>query len=186
MATLVYTMLCSLDGYVADESENFDWAEPSDEVHRFVNDLERSTGVQLIGRRMYQLMTYWETADRQPGQSEVSVDYAHAWQAADKVVYSRTLDSPSTARTRLEREFDPEAVRRMKEPDGPDISIAGPDLAGQAFRAGLVDEVRIFVVPAIVGGGHRALPNDVRLDLDLLEERRFGNGTVYLRYSVRP
>jgi dihydrofolate reductase len=183
MAKLIYATLASIDGYIADRDGRFDWAAPDEEVHAFVNDLERPVGTYLYGRRMYDVMTYWETA---PTADEPSViaDYAGIWRAADKIVYSRTLTDVHTARTRLEAEFDPAAVRRLKAAATDDISIGGATLAAHALRAGLVDEYHLFAVPAVVGGGTRALPDGVRLDLQLLAERRFGNGTVYLRYGV--
>ena len=185
MAKLIYSTIASLDGYIADEDGNFDWAEPDEEVHRFVNDLQRPLGTYLMGRRMYEVMRYWETADTVAGQSDYMLDFAEIWQAADKVVYSRTLETPSTARTRIERDFDPQAVRQLKESAAADLSVGGPDLAAQALRAGLVDESHLFLSPVVVGGGNRAFPDGLRLGLELLEERRFGNGTVYLRYHTR-
>jgi dihydrofolate reductase len=182
MARLVYSALMSLDGYVADEHGNFDWAVPSEEVHAFVNDLQRSIGTHLYGRRLYEVMRAWETMDTLPDQPAVVLDFAAIWQAADKVVYSRTLESVSTARTRLERAFDPEEVRRMKETSDHDLLIGGPELAAHAFEAGLVDDVHLFLSPVIVGGGTRALPDRVRLDLELVDERRFANGTVYMHH----
>jgi len=181
MAKLIYGAIMSLDGYVADEDGNFDWAEPDEEVHAFVNDLQRPIGTYLYGRRLYDVMVAWETmADQQP----IMRDYAEIWRAADKVVYSRSLESVSSERTRIERSFDPDAVRKMKSAEGPDISVGGPNVAAQAIRAGLVDEIHLFLAPAVVGGGTRALPNDVRLTLELLDERRFGNGVIYLRYRA--
>jgi dihydrofolate reductase len=185
MARLVYSALMSLDGYVADERGNFDWAFPSDEVHAFVNDLQRSIGTHLYGRRLYEVMRAWETMDT-PNQPAVVLDFAAIWQAADKLVYSRTLETVSTARTRLEREFDPEAVRRMKETSERDLLIGGPELAAHAFAAGLVDDVHLFLSPVLVGGGTRALPDDVRLELELVDERRFANGTVYTHHRPPP
>jgi dihydrofolate reductase len=182
MARLVYSALTSLDGYVADERGNFDWAVPSDEVHAFVNDLQRSIGTHLYGRRLYEVMLAWETMDTLPDQPGVVLDFAATWQAADKVVYSRTLESVSTARTRLERSFDPEEVRRMKDTLEHDLLIGGPELAAHAFAAGLVDDVHLFLSPVIVGGGTRALPDGVRLDLELVDERRFANGTAYVHH----
>jgi dihydrofolate reductase len=182
MAKLIYSALMSLDGYNADEDGNFDWAEPDEEVHSFVNDLERPAGTYLYGRRMYEVMAAWETVTDQTPHIR---DFAEIWRAADKVVYSRTLETPSSARTRIERDFDPEAVRRMKAAAGSDLSVGGPDLAAHAFRAGLVDECHLFLAPVVVGGGNRALPDKVRVPLELLEERRFGNGVVYLRYRTR-
>jgi dihydrofolate reductase len=180
---LVYLAIASLDGYIEDESGDFGWAAPSDEVHAFVNDLERPVGTYLYGRRMYETMRYWETVgDDQP---EVMRDFAEVWRAAEKVVYSSSLESAPTARTRIEREFDPEAVRELKASASSDIAVGGPELAAQAFRAGLVDDCQLFLVPIVVGGGKKALPDGARLELDLLDERRFGSGTVFLRYGVR-
>jgi dihydrofolate reductase len=185
MAKLIYTAISSLDGYVADEDGNFDWAEPDEEVHTFVNDLERSVGTYLYGRRMYQVMAFWETAHTVADQPPFVQDFAKIWQAADKIVYSKTLATVSSARTRIEYDFDSEAIRQMKTSAGRDISVGGPDLAAQAFKAGLVDECHLFLVPIIVGGGKRSLPIDVRLKLELLDERRFGNGMVHLHYRTR-
>ena len=182
MARLIYSVLMSLDGYVADEDGDFDWAVPDDEVHAFVNDLQRSIGTHLYGRRLYEVMRAWETMHTVPDQPAVVLDFAATWQAADKVVYSRTLEAVSTARTRLEREFDPEAVRRMKAASGSDLLVGGAELAAQAFAAGLVDDVHLFIAPVVVGGGTRALPEHVRLDLELIDERRFGNGMVYAHH----
>ena len=184
MARLIYSAIASLDGYTADEAGNFDWAAPDAELHAFVNDLERDVGTHLYGRRMYETMAVWETMDVS-AEPEVMRDYAAIWRAADKVVYSRTLAAPSTPRTRIEREFDAEAVRRMKETAGRDISVGGPGLAAHALRAGIVDEIQLFLVPAVVGGGTRALPDGLRADLELLDERRFAGGAVYLRYQSR-
>ena len=185
VAKVIYSAITSLDGYVADANGNFDWAAPDEEVHSFVNDLERPVGTYLYGRRMYEVMVYWETAHTLPDQPPFIRDFAQLWQAADKVVYSRTLATVSTARTRIERDFDPQAVRRMKESTGRDISVGGPGLAATAFKAGLVDECHLFVSPIVVGGGKRSLPGDVRVDLELLNERRFGNGVVHLHYRAR-
>ena len=182
MAKLIYSTLASLDGYIEDADGNFGWAAPDEEVHAFVNDLERPIGTYLYGRRMYEVMTFWETAD---DPEPVMVDYAAIWKAADKVVYSRTLGAVSTSRTRLEREFDPEAVRRLKAEATRDLSIGGASLAACAFEAGLVDEYHLFASPVAVGGGKRALPEGRRLDFELLDERRFRGGTVFLRYSLR-
>jgi dihydrofolate reductase len=184
MAKLIYSVIASLDGYVADEDGSFDWAAPDEEVHRFVNDLERPVGTYLMGRRMYEVMRYWETADTVPDQPAHMVDFARVWQDADKVVYSRTLGEPSTARTRVERDFDPDAVRRLKAAADRDLTVGGPALAAQALAAGLVDECHVFLAPILVGGGTRAFPDKLRVPLELLEERRFGNGTVYLRYRT--
>ena len=183
MAKLIYSTLMSLDGYVADERGNFDWAVPSDEVHAFVNDLQRSIGTHLYGRRLYEVMSAWETMHTLPDQPTVVLDFAAIWQAADKIVYSRTLDTVSTARTRLER-FDHEAVRRMKSTADHDLLIGGPDLAAHAFAAGLIDDLHLFLAPIIVGGGTRALPDRVRLDLELADERRFANGMVYVHHRA--
>jgi len=168
---------------VADEDGNFDWAAPDEEVHTFVNDLARPIGTYLYGRRMYEVMAYWETADTSADQPPFMRDFAAIWQEADKVVYSRTLEKVSSARTRIERDFDPEAILRMKAAAG-DIPVGGPDLAATAFRAGLIDECHLFVAPVVVGGGKRSLPDQVRLELELLDQRRFGNGVVYLRYRT--
>ena len=184
MANLIYTAIASLDGYIADENGNFDWAEPDEEVHRFVNDLERPVGTYLIGRRLYEVMSYWETAHTVPGQPDVMLDYAQVWQAADKVVYSRTLETPATARTRVERNFDPGAVRELKAAASAELSVGGAELAAQALGAGLVDECRLFLSPVVVGGGTRAFPDGLSLRLELVDERRFGNGVVYLRYRT--
>jgi len=185
MARLIYTAITSLDGYVADKGGNFDWAAPDEEVHRFVNDLERRAGTYLYGRRMYEVMAFWETAQTIADQPAFIKDYAEIWQAADKIVYSRTLRAVTTARTRIEREFDPEGVRKMKAPAGRDITVGGPHLAAQAIRAGLVDELHLFVTPVVVGGGNQALPDDVRVNLELMDERRFQSGVVHLHYRVR-
>ncbi|HXY73456.1 MAG TPA: dihydrofolate reductase family protein [Actinomycetota bacterium] len=184
MARLIYSMLTSLDGYVADERGNFDWAAPDEEVHTFVNDLERPVGTYLYGRRMYETMIFWDGPEAIEDQPASMQDFARIWRAADKVVYSTTLPEVSTARTRLERRFDPDEVRRMKETAERDLSVGGPGLAGQAIAAGLVDELQLFVAPVVVGGGTRWLPDHVRLDLRLEEERRFGNGMVFCRYRV--
>jgi dihydrofolate reductase len=185
MAKLIYSAITSLDGYVADENGNFDWAAPDEEVHRFVNDLERPIGTYLYGRRIYETMVYWETAHTLPDQPPFIQDFAGIWQAADKIVYSKTLDTPSSARTRIERDFDPDAVRRMKASAERDISVGGPDFAAQAIKAGLVDEYHLFLTPIIVGGGKQSLPDNVRLELELLGERRFGNGVVHLHYRTK-
>lgn len=182
MARLLYMAITSLDGYVADDEGSFDWGRPDDEVFSFVNDFERPVGTYLYGRRLYEVMAGWETAHTRPDQSPLMLDFAHIWQAADKIVYSRTLQTASTARTRIEREFDPEAVRQLKARAGSDITVGGADLAGQAIKAGLVDECHLLITPIVVGGGTRSLPGDVRLRLELLDERRFGNGVVHLRY----
>ena len=184
MAKLIYAAIASLDGYVADEDGNFDWAAPDEEVHAFVNDLERPVGTYLYGRRMYEVMVAWETMDLSE-QPPFIREYAEIWRAADKTVYSKTLETISSARTRLERDFDPGSIRRMKAQAGPDMSVGGPDLAAQAIEAGLVDECHLFLTPILVGGGKRSLPNNVRLKLELLDEGRFGNGVVHLHYRSR-
>jgi dihydrofolate reductase len=181
---LIYGAIASLDGYVADADGNFDWAAPDDEVHAFVNELQRAAGTQLLGRRMYDVLAVWETIDTAPDQAPVIREFADLWRGSDKVVYSRTLESVSTARTRLERDFDPEAVRALKADADRDLTVGGPGLAEQALRAGLVDEVYLFLSPVVVGGGTRALPDGLRLDLTLVDERRFRNGVVYLGYRV--
>ncbi len=185
MAKLIYLAIASLDGYIADEDGNFDWAVPDEEVHAFINDLDRPLGTYLYGRRMYEVMAGWETDHTLADQSPLMRDFAGLWQSADKIVYSRTLEAVSTARTRIERDFDPEAVRQMKVSAGRDMVVGGAELAAQAFRAGLVDECHLFVAPIVVGGGKQSLPNDVRVKLELLDERRFEGGMVYLRYRTR-
>jgi dihydrofolate reductase len=184
MAKLIYSAIASLDGFVADQEGNFAWAEPDEEVHTFINDLERPVATYLYGRRLYEVMVAWETialAEQPPFMRE----FAEMWRAADKIVYSRTLDAGSSARTRIERDFDPEAVRRLKAGAAQDIMVGGPDLAGHAFQAGLVDECHLFVAPIVVGGGKPSLPSGVRLQLELLDERRFANGMIHLRYRAR-
>jgi dihydrofolate reductase len=185
MAKLIYSAIASLDGYVADEGGGFGWAKPDEEVHRFVNELERPIGTYLYGRRMYEVMVYWQTAETAADQPTAPQDYAEIWRAADKVVYSSTLDAVSSERTRIERTFDPEAVEQVKADASSDISVGGPELAGHALRAGLVDELHLFLTPVIIGGGNPALPDDVRLDLELVDERRFSGGVVHLHYRVR-
>ena len=184
MAKLIYAVITSLEGYVADADGNFDWAEPDEEVFTFVNDLERPIGTYLYGRRMYEVMVYWETLPITADQSPVERDFAELWQAADKIVYSTTLESVSSARTRIERDFDPEAVRQWKATAVRDITVSGPDLAAQAIKAGLVDECHLFLTPIVVGGGKQALPDNVRLKLELLDEHRFGNGVMHLHYRT--
>ena len=185
MAKLIYSAITSLDGCVADEEGNFDWAAPDEEVHTFVTDLERPVGTYLYGRRMYEVMVYWETLHAIANQPPFIQDFAQMWRAADKIVYSKTLETVSSARTRIERDFDPEAVRQIKARAGRDITVGGPDLAAQAIKAGLVDECHLFVTPIVVGGGKQSLPDNVRLKLELLDERRFGNGVVHLHYRTR-
>jgi dihydrofolate reductase len=185
VARLIYSTIASLDGYVADADGNFDWAAPDEEVHAFVNELERPIGTHLLGRRMYETMVFWETVDTGPSQAQVMRDFAEIWRAADKVVFSRTLEQVSSARTRLVREFDPEAVRELIASASSDVAIGGPELAAEAFRAGLVDECQVFLTPVVVGAGKRSLPDGVFARLELLEQRRFGSGFAYLRYGVR-
>jgi dihydrofolate reductase len=183
VAKLIYSAITSLDGYVADEDGKFDWAAPDEEVHTFVNDVERPVGTYLYGRRMYEVMVAWETM-LLTDQPSFMQDFAEMWRAADKIVYSKTLATVSSARTRIDRDFDPEAVRGMKARAVRDITVGGPDLAAQAIRAGLVDECHLFLTPIVVGGGKQSLPGGVRLKLDLLDERRFGNGVVHLHYRT--
>jgi dihydrofolate reductase len=185
MAPLIYSLTCSLDGYIEDASGSFDFSAPDAEVHGFINDVQRSVGTYLFGRRMYETMRVWDDPDSFAGDDPVSRDYAAIWDSIDKVVYSRSLAEVSTRRTRLERSFDVDAVRRLKDAADRPIEVGGPGLASEAFRAGLLDEVHLYVAPVILGGGKRALPDGVRLDLRLEEERRFGNGTLYVRYGVR-
>jgi dihydrofolate reductase len=183
MAKLIYSAIASLDGYVADEDGNWDWSMPDAEVHAAVNDQEREIGTYLYGRRMYDVMVFWETMATD-GEPEVMRDYAEIWRGAEKVVFSSTLEAPRSARTRIERAFDPEAIRALKASADRDISVGGPELAAQAIRAGLVDEYHAFLAPIIVGGGTRALPDDARVELELVDERRFASGFVYLHYQV--
>ncbi|WP_369137274.1 dihydrofolate reductase family protein [Modestobacter versicolor] len=184
MARLQYTTICSLDGYIADADGAFDWAEPDPEVHAFVNDLERPVGTYLYGRRTYETMAVWQTIGG-PEHPAVENDYAEVWRAADKVVYSTTLDDVSTPRTRLERSVDPAAVRQLTDQAPRDVGIGGATLAVTLLRAGVVDDLRQFLHPVVVGGGTRALPDGVRLDLELVEERRFASGVVYLHHRRR-
>jgi dihydrofolate reductase len=186
MARLIYSAIASLDGYVEDTTGAFDWAAPDDEVLALVNDLERPIGTYLYGRRMYETMKYWETASSDDGQTEQERDFTQIWQAAEKIVYSRTLTAPETVRTRLERSFDPADVRRLKQSSTSDLSVGGVDLAGQALAAGLVDECQVFLGPIAVGGGKPVFPLGVRVRLELLDEHRFSGGTVCLRYAVLP
>jgi dihydrofolate reductase len=184
MGKLIYTAIASLDGYVADADGKWDWSIPDPEVHAVVNDIERSAGTHLYGRRMYEVLVAWETIETEGAAPEIQ-DFAQVWRAADKVVYSRTLEKPSSERTRIEREFSPDAVRELKAAAERDLTIGGPQLAGQAIRAGLVDELHLFASPVVVGGGTPALPDGVRWDLALVGERRFGNGVVHLQYRSR-
>jgi dihydrofolate reductase len=186
MAKLLYLFNVSLDGYIEDEDGNLDWGAPGEEYYSFINDLVRPVGTYLYGRRLYQLMQVWETDPAAAAQSPGTREFAKLWQAADKVVYSRTLQAAATTRTRIERDFDPEGVRHLKAAANRDLTVGGPTLAAHAITAGLVDEYQLFVWPVVVGGGKRFFPNRVRLQLELLDERRFGNGVVYLRYRTQP
>ena len=185
MAKLIYATITSLDGYVADENGDFAWGEPNEEMHKFVNNLEQTIGTYLYGRRMYEVMVVWETMHALPDQPGYILEYSEIWRDTDKIVYSKTLEGASSSRTRIEREFDPEAIRQMKMQAERDISVAGPELAAQALAAGLVDEIHRFVSPVVVGGGNQSLPDDLRLNLELLDENRFTGGMVHLRYAIR-
>jgi dihydrofolate reductase len=185
MAKLIYSAITSLDGYVADEHGNFDWAEPDEELHTFVNDLERRAGTYLYGRQMYVVMVAWEAIPNLAAQPPFIQEYAAIWQSADKIVYSRTLENLSSARSRIERDFDPDVVRQMKAAAERDITVGGPHLAAQAIKGGLVDEYHQFVTPIVVGGGNSFLPDHARVKLELLDERRFGNGVVHLHYGAK-
>ncbi len=186
MAKLIYAAITSLDGYIEDAEGKFDWAAPDEQVHAFVNDLERPVGTYLYGRRMYQTMAFWESPPDLAAQPPVVQDFAKIWQAADKIVYSKTLQTVRSAKTRIEREFDAEAVRQLKAKTARDLTVSGPELAAQAIEAGLVDQYQLFLVPVVVGGGKRSLVgNGIRVNLELLDERRFRNGTVYLHYRAR-
>jgi dihydrofolate reductase len=184
MAVLIYSAIASLDGYVADVDGKFDWAEPDAEVHAFINDLDRTNGTYLLGRRLYDVLSFWEDVPHLEREPPYVREFAELWQAADKIVYSRTLETVSTARTRLERQFDPEAIRQLKARSERNLTVGGPELAAQAIAAGLVDEYQLYVVPIVVGAGTPALPGGTRIELELLDERRFRNGTVFLRYAA--
>jgi dihydrofolate reductase len=184
MGRLVYSAITSLDGFIADDTGSFDWAEPDDEVHAFANDVMRPIGTHLYGRRLYEVMVFWETVADDDTVPAVERDFGRVWRAADKVVFSRTLTDVASARTTLRREFDPGGIRRLKDASNADLLVGGAELAGVALRAGLVDEVRVFVSPVLVGSGRSAWADDVRAQLALREERRFGNGVVHLRYDV--
>ena len=185
MAHLIYSAISSLDGYIEDADGNFDWAMPDEEVHRFINNLERAAGTHLYGRRMYETMMVWETDPNLAAESPLMRDFAEIWQAANKIVYSKTLETVSTRRTQLERALDPGAIRHLKEAVEDDILIGGPELAAHTFQSGLIDECHLFLTPILVGGGKQSLPDNIRLELELLEERRFSNGTVFLRYRTK-
>jgi dihydrofolate reductase len=186
MGKLIYSAIASLDGYTEDRDGDFQWAAPDAEVHAFINDLERTVGTYLYGRRMYETMVYWETVPISPDESPIERDYSEMWQAADKIVYSTTLaaDAITSARTRLERTFDPDSIAQMKAAVETDIGVGGPNLAAHAVRAGLVDEIHMFLTPIVIGSGKPALPDDGRVDLELLDDHRFADGTVYLRYRT--
>ena len=186
MAHLIYWANMSLDGYIEDQEGRFDWTQPNDELFAFITDLVRETRTHLYGRRMYETMQVWETDPELAAASPLMRDFAEVWQAADKIVFSRTLETVSTRNTQLKHSFDPEAIRRLKAASDHDMFIEGPGIAAHAFQAGLVDECYLFYLPVIVGGGKPGLPLNLRLELELLEERRFDNGTVYLRYRTRP
>ncbi|MGN6676831.1 MAG: dihydrofolate reductase family protein [Streptosporangiaceae bacterium] len=185
MAKLIYSAIASLDGYIEDRQAKFDWAAPDDEVLALVNDLERPIGTYLYGRRMYETMVFWEAASTDDDQPAGTRDFAEIWRAADKIVYSRTLQTASSERTRIERDFDPARIRSLKASSSRDITIGGAELAGQAIAAGLVDECHLFLCPVLVGGGKRALPDDVFVPLELLTERRFQGGVIHLHYALR-
>jgi dihydrofolate reductase len=186
MANLIYSAIASLDGYIADEQGDFSWAQPDEEIHAFVNDLERPLGTHLLGRRMYETMKVWDTDEILKDQPQCMRDYAEIWRGAEKIVYSRTLDEVETSRTRLEGSFEAEAIRALKDAADRDVSIGGPELAAQALEAGLVDEIQLFLVPAAVGAGNAALQIRDRISLRLQDQRSFDNGTIYLRYRVEP
>jgi dihydrofolate reductase len=185
MVQLIYSVIASADGYVEDAAGTFDWAAPSEDLLSFINDLERPVGTYLYGRRMYQTMRYWETAGTVPDQSPSFREFTSIWQSAEKIVFSKTMESAPSARTRIERNFDPDAVRQLKSTTERDMTVGGADLAGQAIKAGLVDELQLILVPVIVGAGKQALPAGVRSDLELLNTRQFACGAVYLRYRPK-
>jgi len=185
MAKLIYIANISLDGYTEDEDGKFDWKSPGEEYFEFITNLVRTMGTYLYGRRMYAAMMVWETDPSLAAVSPLMCDFAEVWQAANKIVYTRTLETAATRKTQLEHTFDPKLIQHLKETDEQDILIGGPELAANAFRAGLVDECHLFLIPVSVGGGKPALPDGLRLELELLEERRFGDGTVYLRYRTK-
>jgi dihydrofolate reductase len=182
---LIYTSITSLDGYIADKNGDFDWAEPDEEVHKFINNLQQSIGTYLFGRKMYEVMIAWENVPILPDQPPYILDFATIWQRTEKVVFSTMLGRVFTAKTRIERDFDPEMITRMKEEVEHDILIGGPNLAAQAIKAGLVDEYHLFITPIIVGGGKQFLPDNVWLNLELLDDHRFNNGMIYLCYRSR-
>jgi dihydrofolate reductase len=185
MAKLIYSAIASLDGYIEDQQGRFDWAAPDEEVHAFVNDRERPVGTYLYGRRMYDTLVFWETHGTGPEDPAVIRDWAGIWRGAEKIVYSRTLREPAGANTRIEPTFDPDQIRELKRAASRDLTVGGPELAAQAIAAGLVDELQLFLAPVVVGGGKPALPAGVRVALELLDERRFAGGVVYLRYAIK-
>ena len=184
MSKLIYFIPMSLDGFIAGETDSMDWSAPDEAVMALINDIHRPIGTYLYGRKNYEVMTGWQTPEVFPSQTPATLDFARIWQAADKIVYSKSLETVSTPKTRLEREFEPQTVRDLKAQVTQDISVAGPNLAAQAIRAGLVDEVQLLVVPTLLGGGKRVLPSRVNAKLELLDERRVGDGWVYLRYAT--
>jgi dihydrofolate reductase len=186
LAKLIYSTITSLDGYIEDKDGNFDWAAPDKEVHSFINNLERPIGTYLYGRRMYEVMVGWENAQTHPHLPPYVSEFARIWQSADKIVFSKSLTSVSSIKTQIVRDFDPASVRRMKETAKRDISVGGPTLAFQAMKVGLVDELHLFVIPVLVGGGKRSLPGNMIVRLELLDENRFGNGVVHLHYQIKP
>ncbi len=186
MAKLIYSMLTSLDGYTEDANGQFGWGAPeSEELHSYFNQMASSVGTYLCGRKMYETMVFWETAHLAPNQPQFILDFARIWQAAEKIVYSTTLTEPRSARTRIERRFDADAIRRLKASAKADITVDGPNLAAQAIKAGLVDEFQVIVCPVLVGGGKRFFPDGVQINLDLIAERRFANGVIILTYATR-
>ncbi|WP_449282240.1 dihydrofolate reductase family protein [Leucobacter sp.] len=184
MGSLIYSMLLSADGYAVDAEGDFSWGAVDEELHRFAAELGESVGTYLYGRRMYETMVYWETADAEPGQPEFIADYAREWRERDKIVFSTTLDRPRSARTTIRRAFDPDEILALKRDLDHDLTVDGPTLASQALRAGLVDEIHLLMAPVIVGGGLRFFPDGLRAELELLEQRAFGGGTAFLRYRV--
>ena len=185
MGKLIYAANISLDGFLEDETGSFDWSVPGEDLHAFWNEHERHIGTSLYGRRMYEMMRVWEDDEWLTDEPEVVREYAGIWRDADKVVYSTSLNDVSTRRTRIERQFDPQAVRRLKDASASDLSIGGAEIAAEAFRQGLVDECVLVLCPVLVGGGKPALPRAVRLDLELIDHRRLGSGVVYVRYAIR-
>lgn len=186
MGKLIYSMITSLDGYISGPDGSFGWGAPDEELHSFANEMASSFGTYLYGRNMYETMVFWETAHTIPDAPQYVLDFARTWQTANKIVYSSTLDTVESDRTRIERSFEPEAVRALKAESELDLTIDGPTLAAQAIHAGLVDEYQLIIAPVIVGGGKRFFPDGASVDLELLDERRFASGVVYLRYAAKP